>query len=583
MTIATQSSRQDYRGNNCTKSFAYTFKITADADLDVYVDGTQKTLTSEYTVSGAGVATGGTVTFVTAPGCNLAVAIVRDVPYTQSTDYVENDPFPAQTHEDAIDKLTMLVQQVIGIATRSWRFAAGSPKAAAGYELDEPIGGRYPRIKSDCTGVEFVALENCGTYANPVTTKGDTIVGNDAGTQERLARGAAGTTLRMHAHSLKPHWTVGDVLLTNKSDAQADAGRVFAIDMDCNSAFSVHTSQGCLRVNVVTPDAVGDDCQGMTLFAGGPVTMLAQGAIARGEYVKQGSTIGAVQTTCVSHTDHRPIPRGTVGLALGHSSGGCVSLLKFPVPSHGMQGLMTVRRNRSASVSGTPCTQVDLVADGLVLVDSCNDLVVVRTPASLTNNICTSWTNKKNGRDGSEAGGGIQIGDIHFWWVYEGASGTLYSRASAKGPETSGPDLQSCETNFAYSHSLYWDGNCLRKHTVRGHSVSFDCTDSTRVLNAGAATCETRIGLATIVPAVATRIRLRVFFSFTSATAGAQVYLGHRLNCLAFVLDGSQTTDTTAYATEVEVPNVNQEIYYRLTAGAVTITVQGFDVPSGDS
>ena len=80
MTISTQASRQDYTGDACTKAFPYTFKIIATSDLDVFVAGCQKLLTTDYTVSGAGSETGGTVTFVTAPGCTLAVAIVRDVP-----------------------------------------------------------------------------------------------------------------------------------------------------------------------------------------------------------------------------------------------------------------------------------------------------------------------------------------------------------------------------------------------------------------------------------------------------------------------------------------------------------------------
>ena len=38
-----------------------------------------------------------------------AVAIVRDVPYTQATAYPESGPFPASAHEDALDKATMLI------------------------------------------------------------------------------------------------------------------------------------------------------------------------------------------------------------------------------------------------------------------------------------------------------------------------------------------------------------------------------------------------------------------------------------------------------------------------------------------
>lgn len=190
MTISTTANRQDYTGNGCTVAFAYTFKIPAASDLDIYVDNAQKTLTTDYTVSGAGSASGGTVTFNTAPGCNKSVALVRDVAYTQATAYPENDPFPASSHEDALDKLTMLVQQVKELTTRSWRFAAGSIRAAAGYIVDEPVASKYPRIKSDCSGIEYVALEACGTYANPITTIGDLLVGGTAGVAQRLAVGS---------------------------------------------------------------------------------------------------------------------------------------------------------------------------------------------------------------------------------------------------------------------------------------------------------------------------------------------------------------------------------------------------------
>ena len=69
MTISTTANRQDFTGNNCTKAFAFTYKILAQTDLEVYVSNCQKVITTDYTVSGVGAATGGTVTFVTAPGC----------------------------------------------------------------------------------------------------------------------------------------------------------------------------------------------------------------------------------------------------------------------------------------------------------------------------------------------------------------------------------------------------------------------------------------------------------------------------------------------------------------------------------
>ena len=63
MTVSTTTSKVSYTGNGSTSAFAYTYKIFADAELKVYVGGVLKTLTTHYTVSGAGGASGGNVTF----------------------------------------------------------------------------------------------------------------------------------------------------------------------------------------------------------------------------------------------------------------------------------------------------------------------------------------------------------------------------------------------------------------------------------------------------------------------------------------------------------------------------------------
>jgi len=114
MTISTLTSKVSYTGNGVTTVFAYTYKIFADSELKVYDNGVLKTLTTHYTVSGAGGASGGNVTFTAGniPANLSPVVIARNISKTQATDYVENDSFPAETHESALDKLTMLVQDV---------------------------------------------------------------------------------------------------------------------------------------------------------------------------------------------------------------------------------------------------------------------------------------------------------------------------------------------------------------------------------------------------------------------------------------------------------------------------------------
>jgi hypothetical protein len=122
MTVSSATSRNEYNGNAATLIFAYTFRILDEDHIAVYVDDVLKTITTHYTVSGVGDSGGGSITFLSAPASGTGnVVFIRNVPVTQETDYVENDPFPAESHEEALDKLTMIVQQLDDLLLTSLR------------------------------------------------------------------------------------------------------------------------------------------------------------------------------------------------------------------------------------------------------------------------------------------------------------------------------------------------------------------------------------------------------------------------------------------------------------------------------
>ena len=119
MTISSTTVKNSYSGDGSTTAFNYTFKIFADSDLQVIIRSaagteTVKTITTHYTVSGAGDANGGSVTFTSGniPTATETVLLRRAVPQTQAIDYIANDPFPAETHEEGLDRATMTTQQV---------------------------------------------------------------------------------------------------------------------------------------------------------------------------------------------------------------------------------------------------------------------------------------------------------------------------------------------------------------------------------------------------------------------------------------------------------------------------------------
>ena len=119
MTISSTTVKNSYSGNGSTTAFNYTFKIFADSDLQVIIrssTGTEtvKTITTHYTVAGAGNSNGGSVTFTSGniPASGETVVLRRAVPQTQAIDYIANDPFPAESHEECLDRSMMTLQQV---------------------------------------------------------------------------------------------------------------------------------------------------------------------------------------------------------------------------------------------------------------------------------------------------------------------------------------------------------------------------------------------------------------------------------------------------------------------------------------
>ena len=115
MTVTSTNQKVQFNGNGSTTVFAYNFKIFASSDLSVILRSaagteTVQQLTTNYTVSGVGEASGGNVTMGTAPPSGTTLTILRVQPNLQGLDLVPNDPFPAGSMEDALDKLTFMVQ-----------------------------------------------------------------------------------------------------------------------------------------------------------------------------------------------------------------------------------------------------------------------------------------------------------------------------------------------------------------------------------------------------------------------------------------------------------------------------------------
>lgn len=152
MSVETTTNRIAYVGNGTQDTFPYPFKIFAPEDLEVYLAGAKQTLTTHYTVTGAGNGGGGDVVFVTAPANGASVVIIRVLAATQLVVYPPNSKFPASVHEAALDRLTMMVQQLQETDKRALKLAITS--LLTDLSLPDPVSGRALRWKADLSGFE---------------------------------------------------------------------------------------------------------------------------------------------------------------------------------------------------------------------------------------------------------------------------------------------------------------------------------------------------------------------------------------------------------------------------------------------
>jgi len=168
MTIASATQKVSFTGNGSLDVYAYSFKIFATSDLQVVITSTAgveatKTLGTHFNVSGAGSASGGNVTFTAGnvPASGELITISRQLALTQPHDYVENDSFGAEDHEESLDRLVGIAQQLNENANRTVR----APISDTGISMSLPAkAARASKIFAFDAAGNPETIQEVGTY-----------------------------------------------------------------------------------------------------------------------------------------------------------------------------------------------------------------------------------------------------------------------------------------------------------------------------------------------------------------------------------------------------------------------------------
>ena len=169
MTVSSTNTIRQFNGDGSTAAFAYNFKVFADADLQVIVRSATgvesvKTSGSHYNASGIGETSGGTVTFTSGniPASGETITLRRAKTIAQELDLVANDPFPAASLEDQLDKLTHLILQNNEELDRALKLSRTNTMTST--EFTQSATDRANKVLSFDSSGEIAVTQELGVY-----------------------------------------------------------------------------------------------------------------------------------------------------------------------------------------------------------------------------------------------------------------------------------------------------------------------------------------------------------------------------------------------------------------------------------
>ena len=172
ITISDTEPRVQYTATSGQTSFSVPFEFFTNADIKVFNGTTQLTYNaspssaSQYSVSGAGVSGGGSITLGgSGATLNDVITIYRDLAIARSTDFPTSGAFQISSLNDELDKIIAMCQQLErdlkfsprAAATTANTFDITFPNLAANKVLSVNSAGNGLEFAQDITDITTIA------------------------------------------------------------------------------------------------------------------------------------------------------------------------------------------------------------------------------------------------------------------------------------------------------------------------------------------------------------------------------------------------------------------------------------------
>jgi hypothetical protein len=163
-------------------SFTVPFDFFEEGNVNVYVDGVLKTITTDYTVSG-GSGTGGTVAMlVTGISGGSSVVLTRDVALERTTDFPTSGPFDVSSLNNELDKIIAVQADLKSKVDRSIQASDFDEDASIILPSRDNRKGKMLAFNASTGDVEVAATVSGVTALSAVTNDIETLADIEDGT-----------------------------------------------------------------------------------------------------------------------------------------------------------------------------------------------------------------------------------------------------------------------------------------------------------------------------------------------------------------------------------------------------------------
>jgi hypothetical protein len=413
MTISSTTVRNSYSGDGTTDTFTYNFKIFQDSDIQVIIrsaNGTEtiKTITTHYTVTDAGVASGGTVVFTPGniPTATETVVLRRNIPQTQAIDYIANDPFPAESHEEGLDRATMAIQQIQEEVTRSLKLSKTNTMTST--EFTVGAADRANKILAFDASGEISVTQELGTYRGT-----DTTITTEAYVQRDIVKSTSATQLN-NVYICVGDSVVGDLLTdTDHFDLLVDAVSAAAsATAAASSATDAETAQTAAETAQTAAELAETNAETAETNASASASAAAASAASAATLLDNFDDIylGSFATDPTVDNDGDPLTAGDLYFNTGSSTLQVYSGSAWQTAAISSTGFVTL--TGVETLTNKTLTAPKIANAGFIADANGNEQIKFTTTASAVNELTVTNNTTGNNPIISATGGDTNIGIV---------------------------------------------------------------------------------------------------------------------------------------------------------------------------